>query len=143
MTRILFIVNQKIMLFYIVDDPRPMRELIKLINTGEMLVGADEVRVAGMRQWAMGHAPLHVITVIFGEPPVSLTPRLYDVLYGIAEGKQAAQIAAGMGIARRTVYEYTALLKERFGVQSKEEMIVKAMETGILCEDPDRPPVLF
>jgi DNA-binding NarL/FixJ family response regulator len=124
------------MIIYLDDDPRSMRELIKLINTGELQIGADEVRLDGAHQWTMGHPPLHVITVITGYPPVMLTPRLYDVLYGIADGKKASQIAQEMGIACRTVYEYTALLKERFGVQSKEELIVKAMEIGILAEEP-------
>lgn len=136
MTRIYFIVNIEMMMFYITDDPRPMRELIKLINTGELLIGEDEVRLEGAHQWAMGQSPLHVITVILGYPPVILTPRLYDVLYGIADGKKASQIAHEMGIGCRTVYEYTAILKERFGVQSKEELIVKAMDTGILVEEP-------
>ena len=140
MTRIYFIVDVESMIFYIDDDPRSMRELIKLINTGALKVGEDEVRVEGLSQWAMGHWPVHAITVLLGEAPVPLSARLYDVMYGIADGMTASQIAQSLGISTRTVYEYTALLKERFDVHSKEEMIVKAMQLGILCQEiPEYP----
>ena len=135
MTRIIFVVNIEIGMMYIIDDPRSIRELIKLINTGALKVGEGEVRVEGLSQWAVGHPTVHAITVLFGEAPVALSARLYDVLYGIADGKLAAEIGQDLGITPRTVYEYTALLKERFGVRSKEEMILKALKTGILCNE--------
>lgn len=132
MTRIYFVINPIYPSMYIDDDPRPPRELVKLINTAQIQIGADEVVLEGTHQWAMAHAPKNFITVIIGVPPVRLSPRQYDVLYGIADGKRAAQIASDLGIGRRTVYEYTALIKERFGVRSKEEVIYKAIDSGIL-----------
>lgn len=135
MTRIYFIINPDLMFMYIADDPRSMRELIKGINTGVIRIGEDEVRLEGAPQSAKAHLPLHVITVILGYPEVYLSARLYDVLYGIADGKSAGQIAADLGIGRRTIYEYTALLKQRFGVKTKEEMMVQAIEAGIPVND--------
>jgi DNA-binding CsgD family transcriptional regulator len=69
--------------------------------------------------------PLHEVVE---PPPVELTPRQYDVLFGLWEGKPAGEIARGLGISRRMVYEYTAELKERFGLRTVKEVVKKVLE---------------
>jgi DNA-binding NarL/FixJ family response regulator len=132
MTRIILIVNPDLYASYTIDDPRSPREVMAAINTGQFIVGADAVRLDGLQQWAMLQPPFNVVTVVLEPPPIALTPRQYDVLFGMADGKPAAQIAQELGITARTVYAVTAEIKQRFGVYTKEEVIVLAQEQGMI-----------
>jgi DNA-binding CsgD family transcriptional regulator len=131
-TRIIVILAPEFCATYTIDDPRSPRELAAAINTGKYIVGEGEFYMECSRQWAMLHRPLQVITVVLEPPPVELSPRQYDVLYGLSDGKDAAQIAAELNITTRTVYALTAALKERFGVNSKEEMLTLADSYGFI-----------
>lgn len=135
MTRIILLLDPEPIMTYIIDDPRSMRELVKLINTEQLVVGAGELRMEGQHQWAMAIEPLNVVTVVLESPPVNLSPRLYDVLYGLADGKRAEAIAAELDISRRTVYEYISELKERLGANTRWEVIFKAVDLGLLRDE--------
>jgi DNA-binding CsgD family transcriptional regulator len=131
-TRIILIVMPEVHATYTIDDPRPPREVLAAINTGQFRVGDGEVCIEGLGQWAMLHPPLNVVTVVLEPPPVALTPRQYDVLFGLADGKTAAQIGADLGITARTVYAVTTEIKDRFGLDTKEEIIIRAQEMGLI-----------
>jgi len=114
------------------EDPRTDRDLIKLINTGEFQFRLPNISTYSLRQWAQSHTRSDAVTVMLGDPPVELTPRLYDVMYCMADGLNVGQIAHRLDISCRTVYGEVALLKERFGVMSKAEVILHAAERGLL-----------
>lgn len=134
-TMILLIIDPDEPRLAMIEDPRPIDELIKLINTGQLVVGADQPGVAGRRQWAFRLDPAKMISVALEPPPVELSPRLYDVLFGLAQGLFAEQIAAQLGISRRRVYECFHLLKERFQVSNNLQLLVKAIDCGYLWID--------
>jgi DNA-binding CsgD family transcriptional regulator len=131
-TRIIVIVAPEYYATYTIDDPRSPREVAAAINTGKCIIGEGELYLEDTRQWAMLHWPLELVTVVLEPPPVDLSPRQYDVLYGLSDGKDAAQIAIELDIAPRTVYALTAELKKRFGVHSKEEILVLADKFGFI-----------
>jgi DNA-binding CsgD family transcriptional regulator len=132
MTRIILILDPDIQATFITDDPRPARELMVAINTRQLVVGDVELQLNGARQWAIAHELVGVVTVFLEPPPVELTPRQFAVLFGFAEKKPTAVIAAENGITRRMVYDHTAELKKRFRVQTLKEVIRLAREAGYL-----------
>jgi DNA-binding CsgD family transcriptional regulator len=134
MTRIILVIDTQPQATYITDDPRPVRELIKLINTGRMVVGLGEINLGGgpVQQYAMAMPSQNTITVMKAPVPVRLSRRLYDVLHSLADGKTGDQIALKYGLGPRTVSLYTYELKKRFGVQTREELLVRAAEMGLL-----------
>jgi DNA-binding CsgD family transcriptional regulator len=84
------------------------------------------------RHWAVGHEALGTVLVVPQPPPVALTPRHYDVLFRLSDGQAAKEIARDLGISRRTVYLYTSELKERFGAQSRIQLLAMAVSAGII-----------
>lgn len=114
------------------DDPRTSRELVKAINTGRFVVGQKELKLSSLRQWATSQARLDTVYVTQEPPVVLLTPRHYDLLYGLADGKTTRQIAHELGISVRSVYYYTAEIKERFGARSTAQVLAQAIEHGLV-----------
>lgn len=133
MTRIIVLIDPFAPMIYTLDDPRPRRELVAAINTGEFTPGENAFRFKdGERQWAIGQAPLNVVVVSLNPPPIRLTRRHYQVLFGLQDGLRAAQIAAKLGISRRTVYLYIQEIKERFGAQSILQVVALSEENGMI-----------
>ncbi len=118
---------------YSIDDPRAARDLREMIYAGGSLVGVGEIwRAARAQPWASGLEGQRVLVVVLGDPPVLLSSRHYGVLMGMAQGLKCEQIARRLNISRRTVYEYIHDLKERFQVQTREEVLVQAAQRGML-----------
>jgi DNA-binding CsgD family transcriptional regulator len=134
MTRLILVIDAPSQATYITDDPRPVRELLILINTGKLVVGMGDINLGGgpIQQFARGVPSQNTITVVKALPPVRLSRRHYDVLHSLADGKTVDQIALRYGLRRRTVYVYIHQLKQRFGVQTREEVLVRAAEMGLL-----------
>jgi DNA-binding CsgD family transcriptional regulator len=132
MTRILLILDPEHHLTHISEDPRPPREVMVAVNTRQLAVGASELQLHGARQWAVAHTPVNSVVVLLQPPPVELTPRQYQVLFGLAQAQPAAQIAAGLGISRRMVYIYIAELKARFDAPTVQAVLHKAAQYGLL-----------
>ena len=134
MTRIILVIDTNPQATYIIDDPRPVRELVKLINTGHMVVGLGEINLGGgpAQQYAMATPSQNTITVVKAAVPVHLSPRHYDVLHDLADGKTCDQIALKHKLRRRTVFNYMYELKERLDVRTREELLVRAAELGLL-----------
>ena len=55
----------------------------------------------------------------------SLPPRQQQVLERLMHGHSAKQIAAGLGLSQRTVEEYVRGLYEKFGVNSRAELMAQ------------------
>ncbi len=68
--------------------------------------------------------------------PVALSPRESEVLFLILRGKTAKLAAAVLGLSHRTVQQYVETLREKFGVESKIELIDVAMAQGYLSMIP-------
>jgi DNA-binding CsgD family transcriptional regulator len=133
MSRIVLIIDIDNQLTFCIDDPRPQRELVKLINSGRLRVGMEALELQKKtRQWAISLPYPPVILVVMQDPPVRLSARHYDVLFGLADGMRGAQIADTLGISRRTVYEYFSNLKSRFEVVTLKEVLARAAEIGLV-----------
>jgi DNA-binding CsgD family transcriptional regulator len=64
-----------------------------------------------------------------------LTPREVDVLRWIARGKTAGEIAAILGIGKRTVDEHTASVVRKLGAANRTHAVVLAIQQGIITLD--------
>lgn len=60
------------------------------------------------------------------------TPRECEVLAGIVAGRSNDEIAADLGIASRTVESHLTRLYQRYDVQSRAELAVRAVQEGWL-----------
>ena len=60
-----------------------------------------------------------------------LTPRQREVLQVVAEGRSCKQVAALLGISRRTAEFHKARLMENLGLQSTAELVQYAIRTGL------------
>ena len=135
MTRIILVLDIAGQGLYVTDDPRTPQELVMLINSGKLVVGAEGAAArTRTRQWALAHPGIDTITVLMKPPPVRLSLRLYQVLYGLADGKEASQIAEELGISDRMVQDLVETLKKRFDVVSRPAIIQRALELGMIDE---------
>jgi len=57
------------------------------------------------------------------------------VLQCVAQGMTTSQVAARLGLSRRTVYMHLAAIRRSFSVLSTAEAIQRAAELG-LCQPP-------
>jgi DNA-binding NarL/FixJ family response regulator len=68
----------------------------------------------------------------------SLSDRERDVVRGVAAGRSNEEIAATLGISKKTVEAYLTRLFERFDVVSRTELALRAERDGLL-EGPRAP----
>jgi DNA-binding NarL/FixJ family response regulator len=69
---------------------------------------------------------------LLARPPMTLTPRLRDVLILIAEGKTTAEIARDLGLSRFTVKNYIERIFERLGAQDRVQAVSTALRAGLI-----------
>jgi DNA-binding CsgD family transcriptional regulator len=131
MTRILIIFHADFAACSWTEDPRTPRELVMAINTGTLRVGGETFQP--MAAQSACSLPELGVVVVTGEPPlVNLTPRLYQALWHIADGKTAPELARELNIQPGTVYQHYARLKERFGVETVSELLTLAHLYGLV-----------
>lgn len=138
MTRIQFVFSLETNGTTILEDPRPAHELVRLINTGKLTIGGDEMQPPRQRQYAIAAPELPLVIVFRCPPPIRLNSRHYEILFAMFEGEPAAATARRLGISRRTVYAYIAELKEIIGEYGRNELLQKAVSLGLLIV-PTRP----
>jgi DNA-binding NarL/FixJ family response regulator len=66
------------------------------------------------------------------------TPRQLDVLHALARGRSRKQIATDLGLSQFRVDEHVAELKHRFHAHTSADLVLRAVEEGIL--EPSVPP---
>lgn len=132
MTHILLVIEPKCFATGEYEDPRPPREVVMLVNTGQLKIGGGWLRIDGYEQSACYLPDVELVLVEFYPPDIRLSPRLYEVLFALADGKRAEETAREMGIKPRTVYFHYNELKERLGAANRTEIIVKAIEYGLI-----------
>ena len=67
-----------------------------------------------------------------------LTPREHQVIEGVMGGRSNDELAADLGVARKTVEAYITRLLARFGLMTRTELAVRA-ERGLLLDLPTAP----
>ncbi len=69
--------------------------------------------------------------------PGGLTPREADVVVQLARGRTNPEIAAALGVSRRTVTSHLEHVYTKLGVSSRTEAALFAMRHGLLEEQPE------
>lgn len=121
-------------------DARTHRELVKAINTGKLVIGSGAWQLFKPRQWAQSRHPSDFVSVRYGTPPIQLSPRHYDVLFGLVDGLTIQEISLRLSLTTRTVYRYVAELKQRFGTDTPAQMIALAVQMGLAPGGPASKP---
>jgi DNA-binding CsgD family transcriptional regulator len=67
---------------------------------------------------------------------VGLTPREFDVLGRLVQGKCNKEIARNLGIEEQTVKNHLRPIFKKFGVARRAELLVKVFELGIVFGGP-------
>lgn len=82
--------------------------------------------------------PLGVNYVIAGgDTDLDITRREYEVLFFLLRGATAKRIGEFLSISSRTVEQYVTILKEKFDVLTKQELIEKAILMGYYYVMPE------
>ncbi len=144
MTRILYLPSESS--FYTLDSNLPPGRLILAVNSGRWrppdgLPRRDKA-VAGLRAVRLGRNTILVFQLLDNElpPPDShpagpLGQRQMQVLQCVAQGMTTRQVAARLGMSRRTVYLHLAAIRHSLSAVSTAEAIQRAAELG-LCQPP-------
>lgn len=105
-----------------------LETLLQSIRTaarGEMLMQPEQVKRILTRA-------THTKTSSSTQPAFNLTAREREVLTGIARGERSKEIAARLGITRRTVESYLNSIYIRLNVDSRAAAVAVAIERGLL-----------
>ncbi len=147
MTRILFLPNEST--FNTLDSILTPEKLVSAVNSGRWFPPGEmppsdspalekpilqAVRL-GPNTVLVFH-PIDLDRVKFGrEPGAALSSRQIAVLQCLAQGMTTRQIAARLGISRRTVYLHMAAIRGSLRAISTAEAVNRAAELG-LCQPP-------
>ncbi|MEU8075458.1 response regulator transcription factor [Catellatospora citrea] len=125
------------------DDDETVLSAMRAGARGYLLKGAlqDEM-VAAIRSVAAGQVVIgpgvagRLLSQLTApqpaEPPFpQLTSREREVLTGIAQGRSNGAIAAGLGLAPKTVGNHVSAIFAKLRVASRAEAIVRARESGL------------
>ncbi len=88
---------------------------------------------AQLAQWSGSHENSYTLANVAGR---NLTPREEEVLFLIIRGKTAKLAAASLGLSPRTVQQHIDMLKAKFNVSTKGELIDMAIAAGYLNQIP-------
>jgi LuxR family transcriptional regulator, quorum-sensing system regulator BjaR1 len=69
--------------------------------------------------------------------PIQLTPRQLECLTRIAAGETSVEIAAALGLSKRTVDHYVTHACARLGVRNRAQAVAKAIRSRLI---PGRAP---
>ncbi|MFQ5745971.1 MAG: response regulator [Gemmatimonadota bacterium] len=118
---------------YLLKDagPAKLREAVRAVNAGEGYFSPAVARELG--------AALRGEAGPAGRPgaAASLTPRERDVIVRIADGKSNKQIAADLGISRRTVESHRESLMRKLGIRTVAGLTRFVLENGLGETPPD------
>lgn len=145
MTRILYLPSESA--FYTLDSPLPPARLIAVVNSGEWLppsgIKQEERSIRTLRAVRLGRSTILIFRPLDPEQvrPVQSQavppgPRGMAVLQCVAAGMTTKQIAAQLGMSRRTVYLHLAAIRRSFNAISTVEAVRRAAELG-LCTPSD------
>lgn len=133
MTHVILVIGAMPQGVVMIDDPRTSYELVKIVNTGRLIISLDKVeRGKPVSQRALALHSWSALAVLTTPPPPRLTESNYDMIFGLSKGLTIDQIAVQSRVSRRLVCSNLAYLKMRFDVATREEILMRAVELGIL-----------
>ncbi len=132
MTRVILVTGDARQGIIITSDPRPLYELVKVVNTARQAVSLSNVKLAGPAPRRAVALPSHATLAVLTAPPPMLNEAGYDMIYWLANGLTLDQIAVQAGISRRMVSYQLEQLKEYMHVSTREEILMRAVDMGIL-----------
>jgi DNA-binding NarL/FixJ family response regulator len=99
---------------------------------------APEILVEAVRQVHAGRSFLSPdITLAFGrgdaDPLAVLSAKEFEVFRLIAEGRSVADIAAALSLSQKTVANYQALIKNKFGAATTAALVHVALRHGVIA----------
>lgn len=144
MTRILYLPSEHA--FYTLDSSLPPGRLILAINSGRWHppngIPRQDKLVTGLRAVRLGRSTILIFQPLENEQPSPdshpagpLGQRQMQVLQCVAQGLTTRQVAARLGMSRRTVYLHLAAIRHSLSAVSTAEAIRRAAELG-LCQPP-------
>ncbi|WP_156303038.1 response regulator transcription factor, partial [Methylogaea oryzae] len=68
---------------------------------------------------------------------LGLTPREFEVLRWLVQGKGNKDIAKRLGVSEQTVKNHLRPIFHKFGVARRAELVVKVFERGIVLGAPE------
>lgn len=87
---------------------------------------------SAVRRCAEGELITNTVASSPAQDEVSLTPRETEILWALAKGKDAPQIASELFISVHTVRGYTKDLRRKFAVRSQLQLLARARALGLL-----------
>lgn len=72
------------------------------------------------------------LTVRRNSIPLGLTSRQLECLHWVARGKSSSDIGAILGISPRTVDEHLTLACGHFGVRTRLQAVLEALDRGLI-----------
>jgi DNA-binding NarL/FixJ family response regulator len=112
------------------SSPAELRDAIRAVYRGEPFFSAPVARQLS--------AALHAETerVARANRLQALTGRERDVLAGVADGATNKEIAARLGISRRTVESHRESLMRKLGIRSVAGLTRFAVDVGLVSDSP-------
>jgi hypothetical protein len=131
-TRILFFYDLPKPGYLWLEDERPARELMMLVNTRQVRIGQGRVLLDHRPQYAMALHEFSMISVSLTPPPFALTQPLYSLLWALAGGQTAEEMASEFALSPHYVQERLGDLRLAMESVSNEEVLAKAKEYCLL-----------
>jgi DNA-binding NarL/FixJ family response regulator len=125
------------------EDDETVFSAMRAGARGYLLKGAEQddilaaVRSVVAGQVVIGPGVAHKLIAYLSAPPArggafpELTPREREILDRIAQGQSNGAIAAGLGLAPKTVGNHVSAIFAKLRVASRAEAIVRAREEGL------------
>ena len=130
------------------DDPALVAEALRAGAAGYVLKqAAGEELIHAIRHVLGGQVYLTppitraALTALAAPPGGPLTPRQREVLAHVADGRSMKEIAALLGLSRRTVETHKYEMMHTLGVQTTAELIRYAVDHGIAHRPPEWTPL--
>ena len=110
-------------------------EALRDVLSGKVYLPASVVG----QQFLPNFTPHNTVGVRPVSDPASmdLTPREFEVLSWLVQGKSNKEIARQLDIEEQTVRNHLRPVFQKFGVAKRAELLVKVFERGIVFGKPD------
>ncbi len=135
MTQIVFLLNPQTILYLF--SPQKPEDIVMAVKNGSWL--PPQIPPARPLS-AVNHNGSVLIELQPASPPCGplpeLTARQVTILQALAEGGTSRQIGARLGLSERAVAWHVNRLKERLGVQTRAQAVVRAAALGLCHINP-------